>query len=40
MSSNEDPIMRERESDLRDEYELIYAEPDPRAYFRELKSVG
>lgn len=36
MSSNEDPIMRERASDLRDEYELIYAEPDPRAYFRVL----
>ena len=36
MSSNEDPIMRERANDLRDEYELIYAEPDPRAYFRVL----
>jgi SAM-dependent methyltransferase len=39
MPSDDNPIMRERANDLRDEYELIYAEPDPRAYFRVLHSL-
>jgi SAM-dependent methyltransferase len=36
MSSDEEVILRERAADLRDQYDEIYAEPDPRAYFRVL----
>ena len=31
-----EPLSTDKASDVREEYELIYAEPDPRAYFRVL----
>ncbi len=36
MPNDPEAIFQERAADLRDEYDLIYAEPDPRAYFRVL----
>ncbi len=36
MSNDPEAIFHERAADLRDEYDLIYAQPDPRAYFRVL----
>ncbi len=39
MTSEIDEFTSERASDVREEYEQIYAEPDPRAYFRVLHSL-
>lgn len=36
MMSDTDPLLSERAHDVREEYEQVYAEPDPRAYFRVL----
>ena len=36
MTSDTDGLMSERAHDVREEYEQVYAEPDPRAYFRVL----
>ncbi len=36
MTSDIDGLMSERSHDVREEYEQVYAEPDPRAYFRVL----
>ncbi|MFY0613606.1 MAG: class I SAM-dependent methyltransferase [Hyphomicrobiaceae bacterium] len=36
MTSDNDGLISERAHDVREEYEQVYAEPDPRAYFRVL----
>lgn len=36
MTSDIDGLLSERAHDVREEYEQVYAEPDPRAYFRVL----